>query len=83
MEITKLSTKGQVVIPEKVRGDLEVGTSFVVSRRKNLIILKRLEGLTEEEKREMKELEKIWKDIDEGKGKTLSIEEFRKEMASW
>ena len=31
----------------------------------------------------MKELDKIWKDIDEGKGTTLDEEEFLKEIKSW
>jgi AbrB family looped-hinge helix DNA binding protein len=80
MEITKLSTKGQVVIPEKIRENMEVGTPFVVTKKDDLIILKKVEGLTEEEKKEMEELDKIWKDIDEGKGTKMSVEDFLKEM---
>ena len=83
MEITKLSTKGQVVIPESIRNDLEVGTAFNVFRKEDLVILKKIDGLTEEEKKEMEELNKIWKDIDEGKGVTTSKEEFMKEMNMW
>ena len=83
MEITKLSTKGQVVIPESARAGLEVGTAFNVLRKDNLIILKEVKGLTEDEIREMKELDKIWKDIDEGKAVSQSKEEFFKEMESW
>jgi len=33
MEITKLSTKGQVVIPEEIRVDIEVGTPFTVTKK--------------------------------------------------
>ncbi len=83
MQVTKLSSKGQVVIPEKIREDMKVGTPFIVTKKGNLIILKEVKGLTEEEKKEMKELDKIWKDIDEGKCVTLSEEEFFKEMDSW
>ena len=83
MEITKLSSKGQVVIPEGVREDLEVGTAFVVTRKEDLIVLKKIKGLTAREKKEMEELNKIWKDIDNGKGLTKSKEEFLKEMKSW
>jgi hypothetical protein len=42
--------------------------------------LKRVSGLTEEE---MEELDRIWKDIVEGKGVTLDIEDFLKEMKTW
>jgi len=83
MEITKLSTKGQIVIPESLRKGLEVGTPFIVSRQAGLIVLKEVNGLTKEEMKEMKELDKIWKDIDSGKGTTTTAEEFLKEMKTW
>ena len=83
MEVTKLSTKGQVVIPESLRRNLEPGTPFVVTRKGDLIVLKKVEGLSEEEKKEMVELDKIWKDIDSGKGVTQSKEDFLKEMNAW
>jgi len=83
MEITKLSTKGQIVIPEEIRKDIKSGTAFIVSRQNDLIVLKKVEGLTKQEIKEMKELDKIWKDIDSGKGTTTSVEEFLKEMKTW
>ncbi len=83
MEITKLSTKGQVVIPEEIRKGIEVGTPFTVTKKDDLIILKTVKGLTKEEQEEIKELNEIWKDIDAGKGLTLSKQEFLKEMKTW
>ena len=81
--ITKLSTRGQVVIPEELRIDIEVGTPFSVTKKDNLIILKKMEGFTKKEMNEGKELDKIWKEIDSGKGITSSREEFLKEMNAW
>lgn len=78
-----MSTKGQVVIPESVRAGIDIGTAFVVTKTNNMIILKEIEGLTEEEKKELKELDKIWKEIDKGNSKTTSVDEFLKEMDSW
>ncbi len=83
MEITKLSTKGQIVIPESMRKGLEVGSAFKVIKKGELIILKEVEGITKEEMKEMKELDKIWKDIDNGKGVTMNKKEFLKELESW
>tara|TARA_Y100000034_G_scaffold118819_1_gene159929 strand:+ start:231 stop:482 length:252 start_codon:yes stop_codon:yes gene_type:complete len=83
MEITKLSTKGQIVIPEKIRKDMKEGTPFIVTKKNNLILLKEVKGLTKEEIKEMEELDKIWKDIDEGKGTTMDVEKFLEEMESW
>ena len=83
MEITKLSTKGQIVIPESMRKDFEVGSAFRVMKKGNLIVLKGIKGFSKEEVEEMEELDKIWKEIDSGKGKTTSVEEFLKEMKTW
>ena len=40
-------------------------------------------GLTKEEVKEMKELDKIWKDIDAGNCKSYTKEEFLKKMKEW
>jgi len=83
METTKLSTKGQIVIPENIRSGIEIGTSFTIIRQNDLIVLKKIKGLDKKEEKEVKELNKIWKDIDEGKGITLQKEKFLKEMNAW
>lgn len=83
MEITKLSSKGQIVIPESLRKGFEDGTAFNVVKQNNLIILKPIKGLTKEEIKEMKDLDKIWKEIDDGKCKTYSEEEFFKKLKEW
>ena len=83
MEITKLSTKGQVIIPEVYRRELEVGTPFTVTKKDNLIVFKIVSGLTKEEEGELGELDKIWKEIDSGKGLTKSKNDFLKELENW
>ena len=83
MEITKLSTKGQIVIPEEIRKGLKSGTAFIVSKQNDLIVLKKISDLTKREIEEIKELDKIWRDIDAGKGKTTNIEEFLDVMKKW
>ncbi len=83
MKITRLSTRGQIVIPEEIRKNMGVGTAFIVTRKDDLIILKKVEGLTKQEMQEMQELDKIWKEIDAGRGITLNREKFLKEMNAW
>ena len=83
MEITKISSKGQIVIPESIRIDIEIGTPFIVSKQGSLIILKKVEGLTLQEIKEAKELDQIWKTIDDGKAVTLSKTDFLNEMENW
>ena len=45
---TKMSSKGQVVIPEQIRAqlDLEAGSQFVVVGDKDVVILKRIAAPT-------------------------------------
>jgi AbrB family looped-hinge helix DNA binding protein len=83
METTKLSTKGQIVIPESLRTGLEEGTVFTITRKDDLIVLKKVEGLTDKEEKEMQELELIWKEVDEGKCEIYEVEDFFKKMKSW
>ena len=83
METTKLSSKGQVVIPEKIRHGIEIGTPFTVTRKDNLIILKSVGGLTKKEKKEIEELNEIWNEGDQGKCETYSEEEFFKKLKEW
>jgi len=41
IEITRLSSKGQVVIPSSMRGDLKEGDKLIVIRKDGEIILKK------------------------------------------
>jgi len=83
MEVTTLSTKGQVVIPERLRRGYDIGSSFIVSKVNEMIVLKPIEGLTEEEKNELKELKSIWNEIDSGKADKYSEKEFFKAIKQW
>ncbi len=83
MEITKLSTKGQIVIPEKLRVGMDVGEAFVVVKKDNLIVLRKIDGLNKNEMEELEELQKIWNEIDEGNCKTSTKDELIKEMEAW
>jgi AbrB family looped-hinge helix DNA binding protein len=42
IEITRLSSRGQVVIPKNLREGLEEGTPFVVSKNGDVIVLKKI-----------------------------------------
>jgi len=69
-----MSTKGQIVIPEKFRRDLEVGSTFVVTKIDEMIVLKPISGLDQKEVEELKELNSIWNNID--KADKYSEKEF-------
>ena len=83
MEVTTLSTKGQVVIPEKLRRGFEAGSAFVVSKVDEMIVLKPINGLTDAERKELKELKAIWNEIDSGKANAYSEKEFFEKLKQW
>ena len=84
MEITKLSSKGQIVIPKRIRKDMKVGDPLLVTKTNDLIVLKRIKKITKEEMRTIKSLEKVWKDIEAGKGKKFkSVDEFLEKLKRW
>ncbi|MFH1917318.1 MAG: hypothetical protein ABIJ21_08715 [Nanoarchaeota archaeon] len=83
MNITTLSTKGQIVIPERLRREYAVGSSFIVSKVRELIVLKPIAPLSEKEKAELKELKGIWDEIDSGKADQYSEKEFFKAIKQW
>lgn len=45
VDVTKLSSKGQIVIPQGMRGDLSVGEKFVIIKSDHQFILKPLDEL--------------------------------------
>ncbi len=84
MEITKLSSKGQIVIPEKIRKNIKKGTPFIVSTMNNkYIVLKKIEGISKEDMETLKGLQKAWDDLAAGKGIRLTKRNFLKELAKW
>ena len=45
MEITKISSKGQIVIPQKIRNELNIveGSVLAIEKMKNIIIIKKMD----------------------------------------
>ena len=85
-ELTKASSKGQIVIPSLVRRRLGIkrGSVFAVSAKKNMIVLKKLEvGMKPEDLRTLRLIEEGWEDIEKGRFKRASPEKFFKELAKW
>jgi AbrB family looped-hinge helix DNA binding protein len=77
-EVTTISEKGQVVIPQSIRKELRIKpkTKFLVFGRGDIVMMKRLE---------LPDLKKEWEDIfqrmDE-KGLKLSEKEIQKEIVA-
>jgi len=85
IDITKMSSKGQIVIPAELRKDMKEGDKIVVIRNKDQIILKkadRFDKALEEDIIVAKRVENAWKEIEQGKYKRMSSEDFLKEIRS-
>jgi AbrB family looped-hinge helix DNA binding protein len=85
-ELTKASSKGQIVIPSIVRRKLGIrrGSVFAVSAMKNMIVLKKLEtDIKPEDFRTLKLIEEAWQDIERGRYKVYPKEAFFKEFKKW
>jgi len=85
-ELTKASSKGQIVIPRDVRKKMGIkeGSVFAVSAKKNILVLKKLDtGMKPEDLKTLKLIEEAWEDIEQGKYKRATPEKFFKELAKW
>ncbi len=86
VEYTKASSKGQVVIPRKIRKKLKIdeGSIFAVAAQNDVIVLKKLDRrLSNEDLKTIRLIEEAWKDIEEGRYKIRSKESFFEELKKW
>lgn len=86
MEFTKASSKGQIVIPTKIRKKLDIreGSVLAVAAEKDMIVLKKVEsGLSANDLKTLRLVEEAWKDIEKGRYAVRSKEAFFKELKKW
>jgi len=85
-EITRASSKGQIVIPTRIRDSIGVkeGSLFTIAAKRNMIILKKLDTkMSADDIRTMKLIEDAWKEIEGGKYEVYTKKEFLKELKKW
>ncbi len=86
LEFTKASSKGQIVIPTKIRKkfDIREGSVLAVAAQKDMIVLKKVEaGLSADDLKSLKLVEEAWKDIEEGRYSVRYKDAFFKELKRW
>ena len=86
ISITKMSSKGQIVIPQEMRENLEEGDKIVIIKNDGQLILKKMEDFDKNLKEDLefaKRTEEAWREIDAGRGIKTSVKDFLKEMKSW
>jgi AbrB family looped-hinge helix DNA binding protein len=84
--ITKMSSKGQVVIPLEMRGNIGEGDKLIVLTNQGQIILKKADDFDkniEEDLEFAKRTEDAWKSYDRGEFNSMDSEKFLEEMEKW
>jgi len=81
--IAKVSTKGQIVIPNPLRRNIHTGDEFLIVKDDSRMILKNIKDVAQDIKEDLifaERVEKAWKDYDKGKFVTKSKDDFLKEL---
>ena len=84
--ITRMSSRGQVVIPLNMRNGLVEGESFVIIKNNNQIILKKASDFSENIKEDLefaKRTEEAFRRIEAGEGIKMDFDNFIEEMKKW
>ncbi len=81
--IVKVSTKGQIVIPNPLRRNIQRGDEFLIVKDESRMVLKNIKEVARDLKDDLifaERVEKAWKDYDNGKFLTRSKDDFLKEL---
>lgn len=81
--ITKISSKGQIVIPSNMRKDISVGEELLIIKDHDRLIMKKITQVTKKLKEDLdfaRRVEKAWNHYEKGKFKSLSADKFLEEL---
>ena len=84
--LTKMSSKGQVVIPSQLRKNISEGETLMIIKNDNQLIIKKATELDKKLKEDLefaKKTEEAWKSYEKGEFKAKSAEEFLESLKSW
>ncbi len=84
--ITKISSKGQIVIPSELREDMKEGDKLVIIKNENQLILKKASDFGKNLKDDLefaKRTEEAYKKYEKGEFKELEFDDFINEMKNW
>ena len=86
IDITKMSSKGQVVIPVEMRKEIKEGEKLVVIYNEGQIILKKADDFDkniEEDLEFAKRTEEAWQAYDRGEFIEMDFDEFIEQAKKW
>ena len=81
--ITKMSSKGQVVIPSEMRTDIKTGDKLVIIKNKDQLLMKKASSLSKNLADDLefaKRTEKALRQYERGEFKSMPVDEFLKKL---
>lgn len=85
--ITRMSSKGQIVIPQDMRNKIKEGEKLLIieGNEGNWILKKasKADEIFQEDLEFARRTEEAWQEIDAGLGKRVTVEELFEEMGKW
>jgi len=84
--ITKMSSKGQVVIPAEMRININEGDKILIIQNEDQLIMKKASKLDSNLKQDLefaKKTDEAWKSIEKGKGIKMDFDDFIDKLKKW
>ncbi len=84
--ITKMSSKGQIVIPVELREGIKEGDKLIIIKNDSQLIMKKASKMDKALKEDLEfaeRTERAWKEHEQGKFKRMSFDEFLAEAKKW
>jgi len=86
ISVTRMSSKGQIVIPVSMRANLKVGDDILIIHDDERIILKKSDKLTKQMKEDFefaRRTEEAYRRIEAGEFISIDSENLEEEMNKW
>lgn len=83
INVTRMSSKGQIVIPSEMRSDLKEGDELLIIKDDERIILKKAEKVSEEMKEDLefaRRTEEAWQSYERGEFISQPVDKFLEEL---
>ena len=84
--ITRMSSKGQIVIPAEMREGIDEGEKMIIIKNDHQFIMKKATDMDKNFKEDLefaRRTEEAWKEYEEGKFTSSTAKEFLKELKKW
>ena len=86
VSVTKMSSKGQIVIPQEMREDIKEGEKLIIIKSGRQIIMKKASDMGENVEEDLifaKRTEEALRRYEKGEFKEMSFDDFIKEAKRW